>query len=61
MDSNIKSGLSPLPSAHGNAAANVLHSSAAEKFGTPCYLFDTDVFAKRAADVHAAFGERVGL
>ena len=61
MDINTKSGLSPLPMSHGNAADNIRHSSAAEKFGTPCYLFDTDVFAKRAADVSAAFGERVGL
>ena len=29
--------------------------------GTPCYVFDTDVFAKRAAVVKKAFGDRVGL
>lgn len=31
------------------------------KYNTPCYVFDTDIFARRAARVKAAFGERVGL
>ncbi|WP_295158049.1 diaminopimelate decarboxylase [uncultured Ruminococcus sp.] len=34
---------------------------AALTFGTPCYVFDTDVFARRAEAVHKAFGDRVGL
>lgn len=34
---------------------------AAHTLGTPCYVFDTDVFAKRAAAVKKAFGDRVGL
>ena len=34
---------------------------AALTLGTPCYVFDTDVFAKRAAAVKKAFGDRVGL
>ncbi|MBR1863726.1 MAG: alanine racemase [Ruminococcus sp.] len=29
--------------------------------GTPCYIFDTDVFADRAMKVRQAFGSRVGL
>ena len=35
--------------------------NAALTLGTPCYIFDTDVFAKRAAVVKNAFGDRVGL
>ncbi len=35
--------------------------NAALTLGTPCYIFDTDVFAKRAAAVKNAFGDRVGL
>lgn len=34
---------------------------AALTLGTPCYVFDTDVFAERSKAVHKAFGERVGL
>ena len=34
---------------------------AAASFGTPSYIFDTDIFAGRAAKVKAAFGENVGL
>ena len=34
---------------------------AALTLGTPCYVFDTDVFAKRTAAVKNAFGDRVGL
>lgn len=34
---------------------------AALTFGTPCYVFDTDVFAQRSRAVHKAFGDRVGL
>ena len=40
--------------------ADILNK-AALTFGTPCYVFDTDVFAKRANAVHKAFGDRVGL
>ena len=31
------------------------------RFGTPCYVFDTDKFADRAEKVRAAFGDSVGL
>lgn len=31
---------------------------AAEKFGTPCYIFDLDEFKKRIASVQAILGER---
>ena len=31
------------------------------KYQTPCYVFDTDIFTKRAQRVKAAFGDRVGL
>lgn len=34
---------------------------AIKEFGTPCYIFDTDVFAKRVEAVKTAFGEKVGL
>ncbi|MBO4866654.1 MAG: alanine racemase [Ruminococcus sp.] len=34
---------------------------AAHTLGTPCYVFDTDAFAKRTAAVKNAFGDRVGL
>lgn len=34
---------------------------AIDTFSTPCYVFDTDVFEKRAMAVRAAFGENVGL
>ena len=34
---------------------------AALTLGTPCYVFDTDVFAKRTTAVKNAFGDRVGL
>ena len=40
---------------------NEILKKAALTFGTPCYVFDTDVFAKRAEAVHKAFGDRVGL
>lgn len=36
-------------------------SKAAVGFGTPCYIFDTDVFADRVRKVRQAFGEKVGL
>lgn len=36
-------------------------SRCAEQFGTPCYVFDTDVFEKRAKAVKAAFGEKVDI
>lgn len=32
-----------------------------KEYGTPCYVFDTDVFEKRAERVKAAFGEGTGL
>ncbi|MBE6867295.1 MAG: diaminopimelate decarboxylase [Ruminococcus albus] len=38
-----------------------IFKKAALTLGTPCYVFDTDVFAKRAAAVKKAFGDRVGL
>ena len=34
---------------------------ALDRFSTPCYVFDTDVFEKRAMAVKTAFGEKVGL
>ncbi len=34
---------------------------AADRFGTPSYFFDTDIFAGRVAKVRKAFGEKVGL
>ena len=34
---------------------------AVSRFGTPCYIFDTDIFADRAEKVGAAFGDGVGL
>ncbi len=36
-------------------------NEAARKYGTPSYVFDTDVFAKRAKAVAEAFGGGVGL
>ena len=36
-------------------------SEISKNFQTPCYVFDTDIFARRAARVKAAFGEKVGL
>ena len=36
-------------------------SRCAENFGTPCYIFDTDVFEKRARAVKEAFGEKVDI
>ena len=31
------------------------------KYQTPCYVFDTDIFEKRAGRVKQAFGEKVGI
>ena len=36
-------------------------SEAVSRFGTPCYVFDTDRFARRAEKVRTAFGNSVGL
>lgn len=33
----------------------------AGEFGTPCYIFDTDEFERRAGKVREAFGEKTGL
>lgn len=35
-----------------------IYQEAAEKFGTPCYIFDLDEFKKRIASVQAILGER---
>ena len=36
-------------------------SRCAEQFGTPCYVFDADVFEKRANTVKASFGDKVDI
>lgn len=40
---------------------NAVLNKVAQKYDTPCYVFDTDVFAKRVQAVSKAFGDGVGL